>query len=478
MTILMLLVSLGLSALTGLCLVGACWPKQLPRGAWWLAGSIAMSLGFGISSCGALAWRIWGWSIPGTFVFIDAGLLAGLGWLWWRRDRNQPRRRCDERSLVPPVRAATLDYVMAVLFGLTLVAAVTSTALAGLRHPHGQWDAWALWNVKAKFLYHGHEHWAAMFSPPLYHGDYPLLLPLSIARLWCYQGSSSTLVPQTLAVLWPLLIVAVLVATVALRQGVRSASVAGVVLLATERMLAYSSWQYADIPLSLFMLIAMVLTSLWCRWPEKGRALPMLIGLSAGCAAWTKNEGLLFAVALCLALMFVTAMSRCPVRPVLARYVLGLMPFLFVVFIMKLAYAGSSDLFVNQTLRGLVARSTDVSRHYEIVNWTARSVHHLPDGAKFLVGQVPILLVLLVVYGCSTGITRNRADGQAVATIGLTLLLMAGGYYTTYLIARDDLTWHLKTSHGRLLMHLWPCIVLMMFVAFRSPNSGRVQSAD
>ena len=469
MTILWLLAGFGFSTLTGLCLVGACWPRQLPRRSRWLAGSIAIGLGLGISSCSALVWRMWFWSMPWSFVFVDAVLLAGSVWLWRRRGRSQRRELATEPPSDPPVRAAAVDYALAVILGLAIVAASVAMVQTCLRHPHGYDDAWAFWNVKAKFLFYGQQRWADMFSPPLYHVDYPLLLPLNIARLWCYQGSQSTQVPQVLAMLWPLLIVAVLVATMAVCQGVRSACLAGLVLLATRHLLTYSSWQYADAPLSLFMLTALGLTSLWCRWPQKGRSLLVLIGSSAGCAAWTKNEGLLFALVLFLALSSVAAMSRRPLRPVLARYLLGLAPFLLVVLVMKLTYAGSSELFTDQTLPGLVARCTDWSRHHDIIMWTVRSVHHLPDADRL--GEVPILLPLLMLYALCAGITRSRADWQATVALGLTLLLMAAGYYTIYLIAHDNLTWHLRTSHGRLLMHLWPSAVLMIFMVLKAPRS-------
>ena len=59
------------------------------------------------------------------------------------------------------------------------------------RLPHGEWDAWAVWNLKARFLLRGAEDWTALFSPALPHPGYPLMLPGTVARLWMWLGTET-----------------------------------------------------------------------------------------------------------------------------------------------------------------------------------------------------------------------------------------------------------------------------------------------
>ena len=52
-----------------------------------------------------------------------------------------------------------------------------------LIEPHGQFDAWYIWNARARFLFRGGAYWADGFSPLVAHADYPLLIPLIISIL-------------------------------------------------------------------------------------------------------------------------------------------------------------------------------------------------------------------------------------------------------------------------------------------------------
>ena len=55
--------------------------------------------------------------------------------------------------------------------------------------------------MHARFLFRGGDHWRDAFASGLdwSHWDYPLLLPLSIARGWQYMGGESLSVPAVMA---------------------------------------------------------------------------------------------------------------------------------------------------------------------------------------------------------------------------------------------------------------------------------------
>src|SRR5581483_2604110 len=54
------------------------------------------------------------------------------------------------------------------------------------RSPHGDYDAMAIWNSHARYLYRAGPHWQRAMRNT-FHPDYPLLVPATTARLWRYM---------------------------------------------------------------------------------------------------------------------------------------------------------------------------------------------------------------------------------------------------------------------------------------------------
>ena len=79
--------------------------------------------------------------------------------------------------------------LLAIAFVAGLALAVVAAIANYCKSPLGDWDAWTIWNQRARFLLRGSEQWRQAFSPVFAHTDYPLLLPSSNARLWSYLGA-------------------------------------------------------------------------------------------------------------------------------------------------------------------------------------------------------------------------------------------------------------------------------------------------
>src|SRR5688572_29095539 len=94
-----------------------------------------------------------------------------------------------------PSRTALVPIL--VLSGIAGTAIVL-LAIYCLNQPHGEWDAWAIWNLHARFLFRGGEHWRDMFTGELFwsHTDYPFLLPAVLAGGWTLAGEETTTVPM------------------------------------------------------------------------------------------------------------------------------------------------------------------------------------------------------------------------------------------------------------------------------------------
>src|SRR6185312_14052577 len=126
--------------------------------------------------------------------------------------------------------------------------------------------------------------------------------------------------------------------------------------------------QDADTPLGFYFLATLVLLVLHDRRVSEGRpsrGLLLLAGLAAGLAAWTKNEGMLFLIAVVAVRFVVEARARgwrLPVREAVI-FGLGALPILLVLVYFKTQPAPANDLVVGQGLRETSARLLDLRRY-------------------------------------------------------------------------------------------------------------------
>jgi len=189
------------------------------------------------------------------------------------------------------------------LWGWLVLGVTAATALFGavnfmFRNPHGLWDAWAIWNLRARFLFRGAAHWTDAFSPDLFWSspDYPPAVPGMIANAWKFVGGESLWAPMALALLFGAATLITLVIGLHKLSGPRAAIVGGLCLLGTPLFITHGASQYADLPAAFFMLAALLCLLLHDVPTFSHRNRLIWAGLFAALAAWTKNEGLLFLV--------------------------------------------------------------------------------------------------------------------------------------------------------------------------------------
>jgi hypothetical protein len=180
---------------------------------------------------------------------------------------------------------------------LTVSAAVAKLAQTD---PCGYWDAFAIWNLRAKFLAGPGDTWTRSFSPLLVfsHPDYPLLISGFVAQLWKLSGEDTpTLAPILTAAVFAAGVLALLLSTLALVRSTASALLASLTFLTSSSYLLQPMSQYGDVPLSFYFLATLALVFLSAKSDGTRKlALAALAGGFASFAAWTKNEGLVFFV--------------------------------------------------------------------------------------------------------------------------------------------------------------------------------------
>jgi hypothetical protein len=352
---------------------------------------------------------------------------------------------------------------------LVLVAAMVFAA-AGLidridRIPHGEWDGWAIWNTHARYLFRDGLHWKDHIKYS-FHPDYPLLTPSVTARFWRFAGQEIPEEGALVGIVMALSGVAVLASTVARLRGNLSGVLLGVILVSTPLYLQHATSQYADVPLAFFLLSTIALICIYAEHLPDKRIL-ILAGFTAGCAAWTKNEGLLFAAAVCASLALPVLRMGSKLRARLIPFGTGLALPLAITIFFKAAVLGESDLIGAQS--NTFGKMLDLSRHTQIIESAIGALRLLGQsfGQSSISVWVPLLLFILY-----RGMDRRPLQNLGCRTGLMTLGIVMAGYYMVYVVTPQDLSWHLGTSIDRLLLHLWPSALLLTGLAVQHEERG------
>ncbi len=440
-----------------------------------VAVSLAIGIGLGLSSylflCSLLIFD----GTTAAVVVLDAGGLLIAAVVWWRRRifptpslarrssspaRSQPKKAAWLRQRVPPPWTAT-DRVLAVAVGLAAIAAAAAFTANVLILPHGEWDAWAIWNLRARALFRARPDWSLALGHHVLHADYPLLLPGVIARLWIYCGEAVTWIPAAVAASYAAALTLLLFGAVAELRGRTAGFIASLCLLGTPVFLRDAPRQYADTPLAFYCLAALALIAVWDRYPERGLSPLVWAGVAAGFAAWTKNEGILFVLCLVVANSALRLAKGTPLaapRPLLL-FALGLLPAAVALAYFKTVWAPTNDL-VKQPLTDMIPRAIEPLRYAVI----------LRELGSDSLRSIGLLLVGMVVYATLLGLTADRSTRRVGRYPLLTVALVAVGYGTVYVLMTRNIARYMQLSIDRLVLQLWPSVLFVLFLFLASPS--------
>ena len=464
----MSILALALCLASGFLLISTAWRRRKPSPSELLM-KLSLSAGFGLGIFSVVFFVVRPLGLT-RLIAVDTALLLSLLVVWGLRHSRAaltPGREYEDFDPPPWVRRTlTASFLIAV------PAAIYNGVLRSLAHPHGDgWDAFSIWNLHARFLFLGGDRWRNGFSSriPWSHPDYPLLLPAAIAHFWSYLGHDDPVVPAVIGLILTFSTLALLVSSLAVLRGSIAAMLAGLVLSSTPFFVEQGTSQYADVPLSFFILASLVLLQLAGGGSLESHHRPpgslLLSGLAAGFAAWTKNEGLLFLIVLVLAQAWVFGLR--PFREesdgqssrnwrVMACFLLGAAPVLVMVVWFKHAVATAGDLFSSPPV--MLSKVLSPGRYWIILQWFAREF--LRFGNWWIVpGTVAMLAFQLLIPGKRYPL---REPGFRVSRIALGLTL--SGYFVIYVITPRDLYWHLRFSLNRLFLQLWPSAIFLFFL--------------
>jgi len=240
-----------------------------------------------------------------TLVAIGCGC-----WLWliyrWFGQQPSCSRLAEEMAGHFPAHTPLLRLVALILLSYIVVNGIWVVLMSVVVVPD-DWDAWAIWGAKAKVL--------ALGTGPLTdvalfgHADYPLLWP----ALWAFSGWFGGGWEEMWSKGWGavlLMLCAWEIAVIIKRlTGQPTLALLGAALLVSMPMVTViASWGYAETPF--WLLLITCAGCLTLRENSQSPVVLVVAALLAVAAAYTKNEGVLFAGVAALWLLVLPGRNR------------------------------------------------------------------------------------------------------------------------------------------------------------------------
>ena len=431
-----------------------------------LTVSMGAITGLGLASV-ALWWsylagvplRVWWW-VELAMVVASVVLLAR----WCRRRRGvraheheHEREDVDDQVYV----SARLHRLISVAALLCLGAAVAAVVIKMVFCPHGEWDAWAIWNLHARFIFRDTAQSLGYLDAVMdwTHPDYPLLVPLTVVRGWTLNRGESVVGPALLGPVYMLASVGLVYFGLARQQGKTTARLALITLLAAPVVSQNAAAQLADTPLAGNTLLCVVCCFLGV-YTAQPRYL-LLGGIAAGLAAWTKNEGLFVVLALAgLLLPALRQRSRGQSLRQLAWLAAGLLPGLvtLALFWQRVGGYGGGTLATLSTGQAMTQLTT-TGRLWPV------AVRYLQEPLNLRVwGAAPFMLALCPLV---LGLAPDQGIRRSALAAGLVVALLHAAQFVMFVIIPGDQAWLMDSALHRLLLHGFPSALLVVWTLVR-----------
>ena len=460
-----LLISIVIAPLIGFLVICCLWPNRTAlRPYLSTIGFLSVGIGFGLCSVIFFFWLLIRGEPGFGFMIVEAAVLTFLVACLLYKLKSRRVEIAYNGNRTPITRSRFRVFLVIAVF-VGVISAAASYAHSYKQSPHGQGDAVSVWNMRARFIFRGGAHWREGFSTLLSHSDYPLLLPLTVARSWQFAGSDSTNVPALIAFLFTFATIGLVASSLSVLHTTGQGLLAALLLLGTPFLIRHGASQYADVPMAFFLLATVVLFCLNDALGDKSHKLIVLAGAAAGFSAWTKNEGWIFLVSI-IAARFITFLLsrdlRAYFREILS-FSAGLMLPLIAILVFKTKLSPANDLLSGQGFQPTLERLSSLSRYVVVAKAFFNEALGFGGwwlGPAFLLALYPLVL----------GIRVQDRNKKGVLTSFSVICIMLVGYFFIYVTTPEDLAWHLNTSLNRLLLQVWPLFVLTYFLVIKGPE--------
>jgi hypothetical protein len=427
-------------------------------------------VGFGVFSCLVFVLLLFFGPSQEALIVMQIAMSAGIIFYQARHRQRPPARQ--SRDTVAAEGQPLMIRILTLCFYLVAASSIIAFLIFLVRRSHGEWDAWSIWNLKARYIFRGGASWRGAFSSILgfSHPDYPLLIPLNVAGSWILTGKETVATPAALCFLFAFATAALLVSSLRRLRSSSQGYLAGLLLLGSSLFIIEGPWQYADVPAGFFYLAAAVSLALYDACGGSDGRLLALAGLLASFSAWTKNEGVLFFVAL-LASSVVFGFSGQPVRMRIKKispFLAGAAPVVLIQIVFKLLVAGAPNDILSGGSR--LEKLLSLPRYIQ----TARAFAFEMWGFG---GWSVSVIILLCICLAAFGVAIDHETRRAIRALVGTICIMFVGLFFIFIITPYDLAWHLDSALHRLLLQMWPTFLFTFFLIVRPPEQALASSA-
>lgn len=451
----------------------------------------AISVGCAIASHALLchAMLVVGIASPASIIFCDLILmLVVLAVSGTREGRQQTesavatgKNRGAQKWIASFRLMPIANQLGWALFAIVIMLVVVFVSFRVGVSPMGDWDAWIIWNTKARLFYLSPERWVEPLRSFDWwrHPDYPLTHSASVARVWFWAGETR-LAPILVGLQYSILCVMLVVSAVAHFRNALVGVAAGMILLASP-VYQETFWaQCADGPLAFFMLASGVALTIGSRSSHRSQWW-LLAGVAAGLATAIKNEGLAWWGILAFA-MGIFSLLITKDRTVLRRFWLWLgisVVFVGITLGTKFWIGSENDLL--QSDREWMMYLVDLNRHGDVAETMAmRWLGVLPDAAREpgatkeaqAIGFGAAAFFALMVVLLAGKFRKPRQPEVVVLTISL--FVFAAVCHIVFVLTPHDLSWHLFSAAHRVVAQMWPLSVLLCFVWGADDRNGAI----
>jgi hypothetical protein len=329
-----------------------------------------------------------------------------------------------------------------------------------IKEPHGLWDAWSYWNMKAKFICRAPDNWTEIIgqlNSQDFHGDYPLMQSAFIASSWLFCGNESVWIPIASAFIFTFCTLGLLTGAVSYFSTLKRGLIAGIVLLSTPFFFTLGDSQYADITVGFFYLASIVFITFAdnTRDAKSMNVFFISAGVMASLAAWSKNEGLLFICCMIISRCVLKIKKPLELWQEMKWFLLGLLPVVLLLLHYKVFIAAPNDILEAQN-SGVFNKLTDIERYKLIGSWFMQRAMNF---GEWIFNPVFLFIPLFIIKGF---------DNSKKTLYGfLFLFLMLGGFFFSYVVSYIELVFHLSTSVHRLFFQLFPCFIFLSLLSLK-----------
>jgi hypothetical protein len=468
MTIILLVVAIFVSSIIGYLIVSLI-TYNIPdlSGFTWIKITLGIGVGYGVTSILSFIWQVAFGNFDVLYPVFELFLVSVLYW-WLQKIKKQ---QTSFSSLISPRVSERSRWVVLLQFslGCGMLLGIVTFVLGTIIAPSGMWDAWMVQNRAARFFYLGGDNWTNAFSPLLVSADYPLLVGMSVARLWRYAGHETIFGPVLFAFTITSALIGFLIASMSYFRGRVFASLVGLALLTSSALFVFAPAQLADIPIAFYFLATIVVLRLHESNPSSRPPLLLMAGLTSALALWAKNEGWLFVIAVFISYFILATILKQKAFQIvsMARFVLGLLPVLLVVLFFKFVFAPAFDFLRHQSVDlSLADRLFNPSRYLIIIQgYLTQSYDLTPDRST----PVLALFFIALLFGIDL---RNWKDPSFISGF-FVLMAMIAGEFAVYLLTPNDLRWQVSSSIHRLSLQLWPIFVFEIMMLIKVPGFMR-----